>query len=86
MELVNGSLNTKTPTNIAVTGSNAPKTAVIVLLIFFNAMIKVMLLIAVGTKPNNAKLMPLVNEGIASKPEEVNKEYTQMFIIVKKNI
>ena len=74
MGTVNGSLNTKTPTSMAVTGSNAPKIAAIVLLTFFKAIIKVILLIAVGTSPKSAKLINAEVEGIAFIPPVAKRE------------
>ena len=74
MGTVNGSLNTKTPTSMAVTGSNAPKMAAIVLLTFFKAMMRVMLLIAVGTSPKSAKLKNAEVEGIPFMPPVAKRE------------
>ena len=74
MGTVNGSLNTKTPTSMAVTGSNAPKMAAIVLLTFFKAIIKVILLIAVGTSPKSAKLINAEVEGIPFMPPVAKRE------------
>ena len=74
MGTVKGSLNTNTPTNMAVTGSNAPKIAAIVLLTFFNAMMRVMLLIAVGTSPKSAKFINAEVEGIPFIPPEAKSE------------
>ena len=74
MGTVNGSLNTKTPTSMAVTGSNAPKIAAIVLLTFFKAIMRVMLLIAVGTSPKSAKLINAEVEGIPFIPPVAKRE------------